>query len=56
MHLDRENYRCTVWEQRPVPCQGFDCGNSKRSEANKINLDLQTRRINRSGSKGSVLI
>ncbi|MBE0523836.1 MAG: hypothetical protein IBX40_05835 [Methanosarcinales archaeon] len=20
LHLDRENYRCTVWEQRPVPC------------------------------------
>ena len=26
---------------------------AKRSEANKINLDLQTRRINRSGSKAS---
>jgi len=36
-----------------VPCRGFDCGDSKRSEANKINLDLQTRRINRSGSKAS---
>ena len=22
VHLDRESYRCTVWEQRPVPCRG----------------------------------
>jgi hypothetical protein len=30
VHLDRESYRCTVWEQRLVPCLGFDCGDSKR--------------------------
>lgn len=28
-HLDRESYKCSVWEHRPVPCRGFDCRNSK---------------------------
>lgn len=25
VHLDRQNYQCTVRDQRPVPCRGFDC-------------------------------
>jgi len=30
VHLDRESYRCTVWEQRPVPCRGFDCEDNEK--------------------------
>jgi len=30
VHPDRENYRCTVWEQRPVPCPGFDCEDNEK--------------------------
>ncbi|MBC2702729.1 MAG: YkgJ family cysteine cluster protein [ANME-2 cluster archaeon] len=30
IHLDRESYRCTVWEQRPVPCRGFDCEDNEK--------------------------
>ena len=30
VHQDRESYRCTVWEQRPVPCRGFDCEDNKK--------------------------
>lgn len=30
IHLNRESYRCTVWEQRPVPCRGFDCEDNEK--------------------------
>jgi Fe-S-cluster containining protein len=30
VHLDRESYRCTVREQRPVPCRGFDCQDNEK--------------------------
>lgn len=30
VHLDKNTYRCTVHENRPVPCRGFDCRDSKR--------------------------
>jgi len=30
VHLDRKNYRCRVWEQRPVPCRGFDCKDNEK--------------------------
>jgi Fe-S-cluster containining protein len=29
-HLDRGTFRCTVREQRPVACRGYDCRNDKR--------------------------
>lgn len=29
-HLDREELRCTVHEQRPVPCRGYDCRDDDR--------------------------
>ena len=29
-HLDKLSYRCTVREQRPVPCRAYDCRNDKR--------------------------
>jgi hypothetical protein len=29
-HLDKSSYRCTVREQRPVPCRAYDCRNDKR--------------------------
>jgi Fe-S-cluster containining protein len=30
VHLDRETFRCTVRENRPVPCRGFDCKTDKK--------------------------
>jgi len=30
VHLDREKYRCTVREQRPLPCRGFDCHDNEK--------------------------
>jgi len=29
-HLDRESSCCTVREQRPLPCRGYDCRKDKR--------------------------
>lgn len=29
-HFERGTCRCTVREQRPVPCRGYDCRNDKR--------------------------
>jgi hypothetical protein len=29
-HMDRCTGRCTVYEQRPVPCRGFDCRTDNR--------------------------
>jgi Fe-S-cluster containining protein len=30
VHLDRNTYKCTVREQRTVPCRGFDCRDNKK--------------------------
>ncbi|MCP4369418.1 MAG: YkgJ family cysteine cluster protein [Deltaproteobacteria bacterium] len=30
VHLDRETYKCTAHEHRPVPCRGFDCKDNER--------------------------
>ena len=29
-HLDRSARACTIWNNRPVPCRGFDCRKDKR--------------------------
>ena len=29
-HLDRACMGCTIYEQRPVPCRGYDCRNDRR--------------------------
>ena len=29
-HMERNNCACTIYEQRPVPCRGFDCRNDER--------------------------
>ncbi len=29
-HLDRENSGCSIYENRPVPCRGYDCRNDHR--------------------------
>ena len=29
-HFDRRKFGCTVYEQRPVPCRGFDCRQDER--------------------------
>lgn len=40
-HLDRESNRCTVREQRPLPCRGYDCRCDKR-----VWVDFEQRIIN----------
>ena len=37
-HMDRCGKGCTIYEQRPVPCRGYDCRNDKR-----IWLDFEKR-------------
>ena len=29
-HFDRNKLGCTIYENRPVPCRGYDCRNDKR--------------------------
>ena len=43
VHLDRETYRCTVREQRPLPCRGFDC---HENEIWHVWLDYDKKIIN----------
>jgi len=40
-HLDRESNSCTVREQRPLPCRGYDCRQDKR-----VWVDFEKRIIN----------
>ena len=40
-HLDRESFRCTVREHRPVPCRAYDCRQDTR-----IWLDFERRIVN----------
>ncbi len=30
VHLDRETFHCTIRDNRPLPCRGFDCRSSER--------------------------
>jgi len=30
VHLERNSYQCAVYENRPVPCRGFDCRDNER--------------------------
>ncbi|RPI75875.1 MAG: YkgJ family cysteine cluster protein [Desulfobacteraceae bacterium] len=30
VHLDKKSYRCNIYEQRPVPCRGFNCKENER--------------------------
>ena len=41
VHLDRETRRCGIYEQRPMPCRGYDC-----REDSRIWLDFERRVIN----------
>jgi Fe-S-cluster containining protein len=41
VHIEKGTYRCKIWENRPVPCRGFDCRNDKR-----IWLDFENKIIN----------
>jgi Fe-S-cluster containining protein len=29
-HLDQTSHRCTVWQNRPIPCRGYDCRQDER--------------------------
>jgi hypothetical protein len=40
-HMERGTCRCTVRENRPVPCRGYDCRNDKR-----IWLDFENKIVN----------
>lgn len=40
-HLDHYSASCTIYEQRPVPCRGFDCSTDQR-----IWLDFENMRVN----------
>jgi Fe-S-cluster containining protein len=40
-HLDRCSGRCGVYEQRPIPCRGYDCREDRR-----IWMDFENRVIN----------
>ena len=40
-HFERDTCRCTVRDNRPVPCRGYDCRNDKR-----IWLDFENRIVN----------
>jgi hypothetical protein len=41
VHLDRQSGRCGVYEQRPIPCRGYDCRKDER-----IWLDFDNRVVN----------
>ena len=43
VHLERNSYRCTVYERRPVPCRGFDCKNNGKW---KVWADLEKQILN----------
>ena len=40
-HLERGACRCSVYQQRPIPCRGYDCRGDKR-----IWIDFEKREIN----------
>jgi hypothetical protein len=40
-HLDRGACRCTVYQQRPVPCRGYDCRSDER-----IWVDFEKKVVN----------
>ena len=41
VHMDRTTHRCGVYEQRPIPCRGYDC-----REDGRIWLDFERRIVN----------
>jgi hypothetical protein len=41
VHMDRHTHRCGVYDQRPIPCRGYDCSNDSR-----IWLDFENKVIN----------
>lgn len=41
VHMDRCTHRCGVYEQRPIPCRGYDCRKDGR-----IWLDFERRIVN----------
>jgi hypothetical protein len=44
-HLERATHQCAVWQQRPIPCRGYDCREDERIwldfENGIINPDLE---------------
>lgn len=43
VHLDRKTYQCAIYDQRPVPCRGFDCRENKQWP---VWTDFNNKRMN----------
>jgi Fe-S-cluster containining protein len=43
VHLDQATYRCKVYENRPLPCRGFDCHDNEKWQ---VWLDYQGKILN----------
>ena len=41
VHLNKETSKCTVYNQRPIPCRGYDCRKDKR-----VWIDFENRIVN----------
>jgi Putative zinc- or iron-chelating domain len=41
VHMDRGTHRCGVYDQRPIPCRGYDCRHDER-----IWIDFERRIVN----------
>jgi len=52
-HLERNGQRCSIHENRPVPCRGYDCRNDKRiwSDFDKMLLSPEFEKLFRSENK-----
>ena len=45
LHMDQQDFNCTIHDQRPVPCRGYDCRQDQRIWANfeekRVSPDLE---------------
>lgn len=62
IHLERGNCRCGIYQNRPVPCRGYDCREDKRiwadfenkivsPELEKLFQDAQAEEVNQNDSR-----
>jgi hypothetical protein len=43
IHLDRDRRCCSVYDQRPIPCRGYDCSQDERIWADFENMVINPR-------------
>ena len=43
VHLNREKHCCTIYNNRPIPCRGYDCSKDKRIWLNLKNQVVDPR-------------